>query len=586
MHEQRSCRLLVIDDDSVDCELIQMSLEESGLGFELQVAVDAASGRRHMESTDWDCVIMDLRLPEGDSLDLFARFFEQSCAQRPPVVLLTGMGGERVAVDALKRGADDYLPKAEITPDALRRAVEGAMEKAALQRVLHAKEQELLYLSLHDGLTGLPNRTLFLDRMDQHLRAADREKRRFTVMMMDLNLFKGINDSLGHEAGDHVLRCVAERLARAVRGSDTVARLGGDEFAALLATARDEEGAVVVAEKLARVVAEPMQWNGHELRVGLSIGMAIWPEHGGDRDALLRNADAAMYEAKHGNRGHAMHAEASTARTSGAAATGVEVGPATAEQELRLEYAPQVDLASGGVRGVQVLVRWHHPVLGLLPPMAAVPAPERGAVLRLRSLRVLDLALAQAAAWRRGGIDLPLAVSLSPRLFEAPASARDVAGLLDRHGVDPRRLTLEFSETDILGAATGLAGSLRRLAESGVQIAIDDFGTGLASLDTLRGLPVNELKIDRRFVEAMSRGSQDESVVRSILGVAGEHELRVVAEGVDGDQSWRRLAELGCPFGQGARFGGPLAADACAAWSRQWQAGLATRVVSATSGTS
>lgn len=581
MREAHRCRVLVVDDDEVDRELVQRCLLESGMRVSVEMSADGGEGLARLQRDDWDCVLLDFRFPEGDAFDLFADVLQLSCAQRPPVVLLTALGGERIAVEAMKRGAQDYLGKSGITPALLRRAVEGAIEKSQMQKSLEARDEKLRRLSLHDSLTGLANRTLFIDRLDQCVRVAERSGEPFAVLMMDLDMFKAVNDSLGHEAGDEVLRGVASRIGEQVRQSDTIARMGGDEFAVVLAATGDLEGARVVAHKICDAIDEPFVVDGEQVSIGISVGVALWSEHGRDRITLLRHADGAMYEAKRAGGGitvHGVRADASQLRSS----LIVEgLSRAVADEEFTLNYQPQLDLHSGEVVGVEALLRWRHPDLGPLPPMDFIPSAERSAVIRPLTLQVIERALADLKIWRADGIDIGVAVNLAPRLLRDQTLAADIGALLEAAGVSPRLLTLELSETRMVGSIAETERGLNMLSGMGVRISIDDFGTGFTSLKHLRALPVDEIKIDGTFVTGLAEGGRDTGIVRSILDLGAGFDVRVVAEGIESDFTWQRLRALGCGHGQGFRFSRALPADELAAWRREWMTPTAARTVRA-----
>ena len=572
MSEPHNCRVLVIDDDEVDRELVERCLVESGLPVTLGSVADCGEGLARLHEGSWDCVLLDFRFPQGDAFDLFAEVLQQSCAQRPPVVLLTGLGGERIAVEAMKRGAQDYLAKHGITPALLRRAVEGAIDKAQMQKSLEARDEKLRRLSLHDALTGLANRTLFIDRLVQCIRVAERSGESFAVLMMDLHLFKDVNDTFGHDAGDEVLRGVASRVGDLMRQSDTIARMGGDEFAAVLAATGDMDGARVVAHKICAAIDEPFTFGAEQVHIGISIGVALWPEHGRDRVTLLRHADGAMYEAKRSGGGITVHGARADAGQIRAALIADGLSRAVSDEEFVLNYQPQLDLRGGEVVGVEALLRWKHPDLGRLPPMDFIPSAERSAVIRPLTLQVIERGLADLDTWRARGIDIGLAVNLAPRLLRDATLAADIAVLLGNAGIAPRLLTLELSETRMVGSMAETERGLAMLAALGVRISIDDFGTGFTSLEHLRALPVDEIKIDGTFVAGLQDDGRDTAIVRSILDLGAGFGVRVVAEGIESDQTWRLLQALGCDHGQGFRFSKPLPAGEFVAWRERWLA--------------
>ena len=419
--------------------------------------------------------------------------------------------------------------------------------------------------ALHDVLTALPNRALFRDRVDRALSAALREGGRPVVMLLDLDRFKEINDSLGHHYGDELLRQVGPRISAILRSSDTVARLGGDEFAVLLPTAPDTEAGAEVGEKILRALEEPFHVHGVELEVEASLGIAAFPEHGEDVDALMQRADVAMYVAKGTRSGHELRLLDRDDHPDPLALIG-DLRRAMDDGELAVVYQPKVDLTSGEVQGVEALVRWEHPNRGLVLPASFVGHAEHTGLIRPLTLHVLEAALAQVGDWRRTGLDLTVAVNLSVRNLLDRGLPGDVAMLLERWEVPASALQFELTESTIMADPARARAVLFGLHELGVGLSIDDFGTGWSSLGNLRQLPVEEIKIDRSFVAGMVEDGNDATIVRSTIDLGRNLGLRVVAEGVEDEAVRVRLAALGCDLGQGYLFGRPMRGDELGAW--------------------
>jgi diguanylate cyclase (GGDEF)-like protein len=407
--------------------------------------------------------------------------------------------------------------------------------------------------ALRDVLTGLPNRALFTDRVERALMAARRDGSHPVVMLLDLDRFKEVNDTLGHHAGDELLRLIGPRIASVLRSSDTVARLGGDEFAVLLPDAPSSAAGVEVAEKILQALAAPFAVEGAELEVGASLGVAAYPTHGEDVETLVQRADVAMYGAKAGRTGSEVSAPDPLAVVG-------DLRRAMDEDELTVVYQPKVDLVTGDVEGVEALVRWRHPDRGLVLPGSFVGHAEHTGLIRPLTLHVLDEALRQVAAWRDGGLDLRVAVNVSARSLLDRSLADDIGRLLREHRVPAQALELELPERTIHAdpdRAEPVLGALNRL---GVGLLVDDFGTGVSSVSGLHRLPVEEIKIDRSLLG-------DAAVVRSTIALAKSLALRVTAEGIEDDRTRRRLAALGCDYGQGYLFSAPLGGDALMAWA-------------------
>ena len=426
--------------------------------------------------------------------------------------------------------------------------------------------------ALHDALTGLANRTLLRDRIDQAMRQTDRELVPAALLLLDLERFKEVNDTLGHHYGDQLLIQVAQRLRAALRNVDTVARLGGDEFAVLLSRIETAEGAVAVANKLQAVLQEPFELEGLSLDVEASIGVALYPEHASDPDELLQHADIAMYVAKDTHAGYVLFDPTLDQHSPRRLALLGELRRAIGEQQLVLHYQPKVDAHTGQLLGVEALVRWQHPEHGLIPPGDFIPLAERTGLIGPLTTYVLDAALRQCHQWRQAGHELAIAVNVSARSLLDLAFPDQVAGLLAREDLPARLLIVEITESTIMADPTHALEILGRLNAMGVQIAIDDFGTGYSSMAHLKTLPVQELKVDRSFVSQMTSNSRDAVIVRSTVDLGRNLGLRVVAEGVEDVVTSRELDALGCDAVQGYYISRPVPPDDLIHWLEERQA--------------
>ncbi|HEY4889629.1 MAG TPA: PAS domain S-box protein [Candidatus Dormibacteraeota bacterium] len=418
-----------------------------------------------------------------------------------------------------------------------------------------AHTDALEYQALHDALTGLPNRSLFGDRLRQALLAARRNQKMFGVLLLDLDRFKDINDALGHDRGDSLLQEVTARLRGVLRATDTIARLGGDEFAVLTTDAKHPDDIVATARKILAALEGPFAIADQMVETGASIGTAMYPLHGDDPSTLLRRADVAMYVAKRSGGGYAVYApeqEAQTLRRSGLAG---ELRRSIPQGELVLHYQPQVTLATGAIHSVEALVRWNHPREGLMPPDRFIPMAEETGIIHPLTAWVIDSALAQLCKWLEAGLDVSVSLNVSPRNIEDHSLEEMVARALGTFKVEPQRLTLEITEGVAMAAAA--AKALHRLNEMGVRLALDDFGTGYSSLLYLMRLPVNEIKIDRSFVSALASDPDSGAIVRSAVGLGHNLGLRVVAEGLQDRAAEAVLVEAGCDAAQGFLVGRP-----------------------------
>jgi diguanylate cyclase len=410
-------------------------------------------------------------------------------------------------------------------------------------------------LSLTDDLTGLANRRSFTAEVE----GAVADERPCALLMIDLDQFKELNDTLGHHVGDELLRGVGPRLSATMRPGDIVARLGGDEFGVLIKDA-DAETATVAASRLRVALGRPYALAGISLHVGASIGIAVFPEHAQDAGTLLRHSDVAMYEAKRGRTGHAVYASEGDHHSRDRLELAGEMRHALANDELTLHYQPVADLVTGKLLGVEALVRWRHPERGLLAPGAFLPAIEHTELMRELSRRVLAMAICQAGAWFRLDFPWRISANLSATDLLDRSLVDDVSSLLRRYGTPARRLTLEVTESVLMTDPARAMQVLAELRGIGVQLALDDFGTGWSSLTHLQRMPVHEIKIDRSFVAAMATEANSAAIVSSTVDLAHALGLRVVAEGIEDEATWRRLRAVGCDAAQGYHLSRPLPA--------------------------
>lgn len=437
---------------------------------------------------------------------------------------------------------------------ALCTAVRNAQAYAELARVA----DEHAYAAAHDALTGLANRRHLLDQGTEHLSARHADGVT-ALVLIDLNHFKEVNDTLGHAAGDQVLVQVAERLRGAAQGGDLVARLGGDEFAVLLRGLPAPAVAAHRAEALLATLHEPFELDGMRISVEASGGISAAPASGGMAE-LLRRADVAMYQAKRAGQRISTYAPTRDTADLGRLTLGGDLPRAVADHEFVVNFQPIVDLGTGEVTSVEALARWHHPTHGMIDPLRFLEAVERSGLLPAFAEAILDQALIAAASWRDAGFDVPVAVNVSPRSLLDARFPGSVLARLRAHDLPPDRLVLELTETLTLSQLDVVDRVLSRLREEGVRLALDDFGTGYSSLSLLSRIPVHELKIDRSFVTTMESSAEAAAVIRSTLDLGRSLDLDVVAEGVESEPQRRALWELGCAAGQGHLFARPMPA--------------------------
>lgn len=430
---------------------------------------------------------------------------------------------------------------------------------------MKSAEDALTHQALHDSLTGLANRTLLRDTLQSALAVSVTNKTKLALFFLDLNRFKDVNDTFGHHYGDSVLQTLAARLEAVVGERGTVARLGGDELAVLLPDT-DESGAIAWAETIVAALTEPFSLNGQVFDLGSSIGIAIYPEHGEDPAILMRHADIAMYAAKRGGDGYVVYASALEQSNPNRVALARELRTAIATNQLVLHYQPQVHLDSRCAEHLEALVRWNHPEQGFMSPDTFIPLAEESGLVRPLTAWVLNEALRQVALWNDEGHDIRVAVNLSTRSLHDPDLVATVRSCLERWSVSPANLALEITESAIIIDPDRALDTANRLHDLGVRLSIDDFGTGYTSLSYLKRLPIDELKIDRSFITDVTLNADSAFIVRSVIGLAHDLGIQVVAEGVEDETILDSLAEQDCELAQGYYISRPLTAEAVMPW--------------------
>jgi diguanylate cyclase (GGDEF)-like protein len=436
--------------------------------------------------------------------------------------------------------------------------------------------ESLESLAFTDPLTKLPNRTLFHERLEQAIEEAKRDYKPFALFLMDIDRFKDINDTLGHQVGDMLLQQVAARLRSKLRDIDTVARMGGDEFAILLPAVSDKH-ATMAARMLLQALRTPFQVDEQSLDIGASIGVALYPDHGVDANILIQRADVAMYSAKHANAGHAFYDGKLDQHSPTRLTLLGELRHAVEQEQFVLYYQPKVNLKNYQVTGVEALVRWNHPREDLMLPDTFIPLLEQTGMIRSLTPWVLNESLREGQVLQDQGAPITISMNLSVRDLQDPYLADAFAEQLAALQISPRWLELEITESAVMTEPERALEVLTRLSAMGLRIAIDDFGTGYSSLSYLKKLPVNTIKIDKSFVIGMGRDENDAAIVRTSIDLAHNLKLEVVAEGVENEETLKRLSELGCDTAQGHYISRPLSADELALWLQQSSWGIAKR---------
>ena len=546
--------ILLLEDNPGDADLVVEYLWEfvsKGLRIERVERLDDALQKIHDET--FTLVLADLSLPDARGLDAVTKL--HGAAPSVPLVVLSGLVDEALAPQALQYGAQDYLVKGELDRRSLHRALRYAMERKRA-------EQRLSELARQDQLTGLANRSSFRDRLSHALSRCRRRNERFAVMFLDLDRFKSVNDDLGHEAGDLLLREVGRRLRGTARASDTVARLGGDEFAILVDAPASEEGVARMADRVLDALREPVMLEKEQLVVTSSIGSALCPDAGETIEERLKSADSAMYRAKeHGRNTYAI-ADPSQVKIGLRRAELVDaLRKGLVRREYVLHFQPQVDLKSRQVVALEALLRWNRPGWGLVPPDEFLPALEETGLIVDVGAWVLDEACRKVRAWRDGGGgSVRICVNLSACQFEDARLVETIRAALARERLPPSALEVEITESLLMRDTNRTKATLKELKDIGVRIAIDDFGTGYSSLAYLSRFSVDVLKVDRSFVKNLgSPGSSERQIAAAIISLGHGLGLEVVAEGIETADQLEDLCLSSCDLGQGFYLGVPHA---------------------------
>jgi diguanylate cyclase (GGDEF)-like protein len=559
-------RLLVVDDDDVDRAHVIRCLRQFPGEIQIRQASSLAEANAAVQETPFDTIIVDSRLGDGEGLQLVSQLSAQK-NKICPIILVTGYSTERDAVTAMREGVYDYIPKNELDASRLVPAIQNGLRWAHVQAKLLQAEQELRRRSLYDTLTELPNRDLFFDRLEHACANALRYQIPFAVMMMDLDHFKSVNDTLGHAAGDEVLRQTGKRLMGACRQSDTISRLAGDEFVAVCLGVNDAETALVVAEKMLAIVNAPMVVDGQVLSVGISIGVALCPVQATATGPLMALADAAMYQAKTGLR-KIVCASPTAARPAALPALSLlnDLEQAIDRREFVMYYQPKLNLETYQVVGVEALMRWQTRNGSLVMPDQFIPVIEPSNLLHKFTLMSIELVLSQMADWAQRGIMLDVALNISAKMLEDGDLAEHFKERLSQFNVRADMLTLEITETAIIQHPDAARKVAAELTAAGIKLSIDDFGSGFTSFSHLQDFKIPEIKIDKNYIINLKENSFGASLVKSISVFCKSEGIKLVAEGVEHRESWQLLCELGCNIGQGYSIARPAAAPEFETW--------------------
>jgi diguanylate cyclase (GGDEF)-like protein len=556
---------LIVEDSENDAALLVRELQRGGYEPVFARVETRETMHTELKQKKWDIVFADFTMPRFNAFEALQLLHETELDL--PFIIVSGTIGEDRAVQAMKAGAHDYILK-----DNLRRlvtAVDRELREAKNRLARKQAENTIRHLAFYDSLTGLPNRTLFRNQAQQAIQAGVTSGRLVALLLMDLQRFKEVNDTLGHQRGDQLLQQVGVRLREAMFENDMVARLGGDEFGILLPRMASMGDIDIVAKKIHNVLETPLLIDNVPIVVEASLGAAIAPEHGTNADILLQHADVAMYHAKDAGANFILYDPARDPHNPRRLALMAELRYAIEHSQLQLHYQPKIELATGKMIGAEALLRWQHPKTGMIPPDQFIRSAENTGLIKPLTDWVLGTGLHQCSSLLSHGAMQHLAVNISVRSLHDLRFPDLIDKLLKASGISPEKLMLEVTESAFMVDLQRTVETLAVLSHMGVMISIDDFGTGFSSLNYIKKLPVHEIKIDKSFVSDMTSDENDLSIVRSIIELGHNLGLKVVAEGVENKAVLDSLAALGCDSCQGYYISHPLPHERFMTWSGQ-----------------
>lgn len=561
---QGPLRLLVAERPDAGRRKLLASLASTRFDLDVHSVDTGTHALEALGAQAYDCALIDARLPPYSGRAILRE--ARALGVDTPIIMITDADGTGPSTELLEAGAIDCIARPEISGPRLTCSLFNALRHFQRDQRLAEAERSVARTILYDAVTRLPNRALFLDRLNQAVALATREGKPLALLLLDLNNFAEVNNSFGLQMGDRLLEVAAGRLRACLRQSDTVARTGDDEFAVLLPTGASLAGAVTAASKLVAAMNEPFRIDEQEFTIGVAIGIALHPLHGATSERLLRSAHAALLAAKQANTGFVVHSGDDPRPGSGQLALAHDLRRALEHNELELHYQPKICMTTRRICGVEALLRWRHRKLGMIFPDAFIPLAEQLGMMEPLTRWVLNAALEQHDRWRRQGRELPVSVNLSASTLHNVDFPASVESLMNKWQVEPRNLILEITESAIISDAAHATNTVARLHGMGVTISVDDFGTGYTSLAYIRKLPVTEIKVDKSFVLNMTRNTDDAVIVRTIVELGHNLGLRVVAEGVEDAETFEHLAQLGCNVAQGYYMSRPADPATLEAW--------------------
>ena len=557
--------ILVVDDDPGSRLLMRVSLQKAG--YRVAEAGDGLEALEAFERLKPDALLLDVLMPRMDGYETCRAIRQTTLGQYRPILMVTGLDDVEAIHHAFDSGATDFITK-PINWAVLGYRLKYMLRASDAFNDVVAKKKQIQELAFFDHLTGLANRKLFKDTLDDALAQSARDGTQLAVLFMDLDRFKTVNDTLGHHIGDYLLKEVAERVSSCIRETDTfsraikkkakryISRMGGDEFTLMLPGLKDPEDAGRVAQRINEALAEPFILEGTEVFISTSIGISVYPHDGTNAEELMKHADLAMYAVKARGRNNFQFFRTDLdSKARERLEFENDLRKAVGSEEFVLYYQPQIDLANGQIIGAEALSRWHHPDRGDVPPQDFVPAIEELGLITPFTDWVFRRAGLDHCLWRNCGCPpLRIAVNISSKQFLHQKIADKIASIASTYSFSPEFLELELTESVLAERNTQVLDTLQRIKNMGLRLSVDDFGTGYSSLVYLKAFPLDRIKIDRFFIKDILTSPQDTAIVRAIIAMAHSMDMKVIAEGIETKEQFELLRELGCDYGQGFFF--------------------------------
>lgn len=555
-------RALIVEDSEDDAELLLQELRRAGYSITHVRVYTAEAMSAELVTGTWDIVFSDFTMPQFNAFDALSLL--RSTGLDIPFIIVSGTIGEDRAVNAMKAGAHDYILKGNMKR--LAPATERELREAEVRRERRQADEIIYSFAYMDQVTRLPNRARFHELVREAVQKAKQEQHPIALLLMDLDRFKEVNDTLGHDSGDILLKQVGNRLLDALFMADIVARLGGDEFGILLTKLAATSDLPDIIKKLQESLALPFMIDGVPIKVEISIGVATMPEHASDADKLLQLADIAMYRAKQMASGYAIYDSKYNLHSMERLGLMAELRDAIEHDQLLLHFQPKLEIKTNRIVGLEALVRWQHPRLGLLYPDKFITIAEPTGLINPLTRWVMTEALSYCYEESLKGTQLRMSVNLSARSLHDPQLLQIVSNTLNITRAEPSQLILEITESAIFIDPSRAEEVIVALSDMGVGLSIDDFGTGYTSLASIKRLPIDEIKIDRSFIVDMLSNKKDAMIVRSVIELGHNLGITVVAEGVETKEVFDALGELGCDEIQGYFISKPLASEPLKTW--------------------